>query len=165
MLEEIQQIKTKCEHPKAVRNPLMVEHLRKEVKLHQIDMEQQMHETLKSPKIQNYQYKPIFGFIFYLLSFVSLKKVQDQHISRQTRSRKSSIATSLSSKSPILQSRNYDSRRSTERCSGSLTNSQQVGQHSVASERSLGKNIANQILQTIERVFSSNRYRCSRRHD
>jgi hypothetical protein len=36
-----------------------------------------MTETLKSPKVSNYQYKPIFSFIFYLVSFLTLKKLSD----------------------------------------------------------------------------------------
>lgn len=65
-----------------------------------------MHETLKSPKTQNYMYKPIFGFVFYLVSFMALKKVHEQYTYKLNQSRKTSLSTSLSqSKSPVLMSR------------------------------------------------------------
>lgn len=93
MLAEIEQLKIKCEHPKAVRNQATYELLKKEMRLHQIELG----ETIKSPKVQNFQYKPIFGFIFYLLSFMSLKKVHDQ----QRLSQRVSLSSSRS-KSPVI---------------------------------------------------------------
>ncbi|TNV86134.1 hypothetical protein FGO68_gene855 [Halteria grandinella] len=176
LMEEIELVKTKAEHSKSVRNTNMLEQLKKELKLNQVEIQQHMHETLKSPKIQNYLYKPIFGFIFYLLSFMALKKIHEQF----NISRRSSLSTSRSlSKSPVLMSRQggfmETTRRSTERQSFRLSESggQQLP---VLSDRSQSEslrhnqqqasqpkgNIANQILQTIERVFSSNKYPAKR---
>lgn len=79
IMDEIELIKIKAEHKKAVRNQLMYDQLKKELKFHQVELEQHMNETLKSPKVQNYQYKPIFSFIFYLVSFLTLKKISDNY--------------------------------------------------------------------------------------
>ena len=103
-----------------------------------------MTETLRSPKVASYQYKPIFSFIFYLVSFLTLKKLSDQYHLRYSQSRRGSASTNSSrQKSPLLLTRQFvadSTRRSTDR------NATSSNRNNSSGELQPPKNIANQIL-------------------